>query len=502
LSTFANFPVATLLKTLQKSSMNKEFLCRLLISALGLFGLVAWTEPVSIFDEVINSNLDEQEEVIRERIPSVVTIVNPVYNAAVRSYLNTYIYRRPEQTVEMIGWAAVYFPMFEKALTDEGLPTDLKYLSIVESALNPAAISRSGAGGLWQFMKPTARECGLKISSYIDERMDPEKSSRAAAKYLHQLYDTFKNWELVMAAYNAGPGRIRSAIKRAGTENYWELAAYLPAETQSYVPGFIAASYLMNFHGAHDLIPIYPETCMGEMVCVYVNEGMSITEVAKRTGLTVDMVKRLNPSFVRNYIPASPAGYALNLPAAAAELFNSNRTMAVPDIELVADATTTTVTEDGFTYSVTTSSKDYVVRSGDNLYSIAQRNRCSVRDLMTWNTMHDSHLSVGQHLELHFTTKELVPTIVDVAPPPVIRTSQTINTLPSLLMNHFPVDHRLATVDFAIDAHVNGPVKNTIVLQRRQSVRQALGQYQLNLTAQQQMEMPKDLVAGDMIRVR
>jgi len=299
--------------------MNKLFLCRLFISALGLFGLVAWTNPVSIFDEVVNSNLDDQEEVIRERIPSVVTLVSPVYNNAVRSYLNTYIYRRPEQTIEMIGWAAVYFPLFERALAEEGLPTDLKYLSIVESALNPGAVSRSGAGGLWQFMKPTARECGLKISSYVDERMDPEKSTRAAAKYLHQLYDTFQNWELVMAAYNAGPGRIRSAIKRAGTQNYWELAAYLPSETQSYVPGFIAASYIMNFHGAHDLIPVYPESCMGEMVCVYVNEGMSITEVAKRSGLTLEMVKRLNPSFVRNYIPASPSGYPLNLPAAAAE---------------------------------------------------------------------------------------------------------------------------------------------------------------------------------------
>ena len=483
--------------------MNKKFLCRLFISALGLFALVAWTNPVNIFDEVVNSNLDEQEEVIRERIPSIVTIVNPVYNNAVRSYLNTYIYRRPEQTSEMLGWAAVYFPLFEKALTDEGLPTDLKYLSIVESELNPGAISRSGAGGLWQFMKPTARMYGLKISSYVDERMDPEKSTRAAARYLHELYDAFQNWELVMAAYNAGPGRIRSAIKIAGTDNYWELAAYLPAETQSYVPGFIAASYLMNFHGAHDLIPVYPETAMGEMVCVYVNEGMSITEVAKRSGLSLDVVKRLNPSFVRNYIPASPAGYPLNLPAAAAELFNSHRTMSVPDIELVDNATTTSVTKDGFTYSITTTSKDYVVRSGDNLYSIAQRNQCEVRDIMAWNRLHDSHLSIGQHLELRFTKKELVQTIVEVAPPPSdIRSMVSVNVLPTLLMEHFPVQHQTSKVDFAIDANVYTPAKNTIVLQRRQSVRQALGQYQLNMSSQQQMDLPKDLANGDLIRVR
>jgi len=483
--------------------MNKRFLCRLFFSTLAILGLVAWTNPVNIFDESVNSNLDEQEEVIRERIPSIVTIVNPVYNNVVRSYLNTYIYRRPEQTSEMLGWAAVYFPLFEKALSDEGLPTDLKYLSIVESALNPGAISRSGAGGLWQFMKPTARMYGLKISSYVDERMDPEKSSRAAARYLHELYDAFQNWELVMAAYNAGPGRIRSAIKRAGTNNYWELAAYLPAETQSYVSGFIAASYLMNFHGAHDLIPVYPETAMGEMVCVYVNEGMSISEVAKRAGLTIDMVKRLNPSFVRNYIPASVAGYSLNLPAAAAELFNSNRVMSVPEIELVANAATTTVTKDGFTYSISTTTKDYVVHSGDNLYSIAQRNQCSVQEIMTWNRLHDSRLAIGQHLELRFTKKELVQTIVEVAPPPPpVRTAVSISLIPSLLMDHFPVQHQVSKVDFAIDANINAPTKNTIVLQRRQSVRQALGQNQLNLTSQHQMDLPKDLANGDLIRVR
>ena len=205
--------------------MNKISVCRLLFSALGILCLVAWTNPAPY--TLITSNLDDQEEIIRERIPTAVTIVNPIYNPAVRSYLDTYLYRRPQQTAAMIGWAAVYFPMFEKALADEGLPTDLKYLSVIESALNPIAISRSGAGGLWQFMKPTARECGLKISSYVDERMDPEKSTKAAVLYLKQLYAMFGNWELVMAAYNAGPGRVRSAVKRAGSSDYCKIARFL-----------------------------------------------------------------------------------------------------------------------------------------------------------------------------------------------------------------------------------------------------------------------------------
>lgn len=442
---------------------------------------------------------------IRERLPLVITLVNPVYNNAVRSYLNTYIYRRPEQTVEMIGWAAVYFPLFERALIEEGLPTDLKYLSIVESALNPAAISRSGAGGLWQFMKPTARECGLKISSYVDERMDPEKSSRAAARYLHRLYDEFQNWELVMAAYNAGPGRIRSAVKRAGTENYWDLAAYLPAETQSYVPGFIAASYLMNYHSAHDLIPVYPETAMGEMLCVFVYEGMSIGEVAKRSGLTLDMVKRLNPSFVRNYIPASPAGYPLNLPYAAAELFNSNRSMEIPDIALDEDVMTKTVVEDGFTYKIVCTTKDYTVRSGDNLYTLAQRNRCSVRDIMKWNSLHDSRLSIGQHLELRFTSKELLPAIVEVvtAPtPPPVQVTTMVTAVPSLAMDLLPISSNATSVNFTIDANVKAPVKNTIVLHRRQSVSQALSLNRVNFASAQNIDMPKGVINGDLIRVR
>lgn len=482
--------------------MSKTFLCHLFVFMLGLTGLLASSNPALSLLDIVNSNLDEQEEVIRERIPSIVTIVNPVYNPAVRSYLNTYIYRRPEQTVQMLGWAAVYFPIFERLLAEEGLPTDLKYLSIVESALNPGAISRSGAGGLWQFMKPTARECGLKISSYVDERMDPEKSTRAAVKYLKQLYATFGNWELVMAAYNAGPGRIRSAIKRAGTDNYWELANYLPAETQSYVPGFIAASYLMNFHSAHELIPVYPEMAMGELITVYVYEGMSVGEVAKRSGLTIDAVKRLNPTFIRNYIPASPSGYALYLPFASAELFNSSRSMEIPEVDL-ANTSSKTITIDGQTFNIITTSKDYTVRSGDNLYTIAQRNKCSVRELMNWNNLHDSRLAIGQHLEIRFTTKELIPAIVEAAPiaPPVIRLKQNIVTLPALQIDHFPVDYTHATVDVAITPMVRPAAKNTIVLQRRQSVRTALYQNQLTFGTLESIHVPKEATTGDMIRV-
>src|SRR4030095_9507293 len=329
-------------------------------------------------------------------------IVSPIYNPAVRSYLNTYIYRRPEQTALMLGWAAFYFPKFEQALTDEGLPTDLKYLAIVESALNPNAISRSGAGGLWQFMKPTAKECGLKCGTYIDERMDPEKSTKAAAIYLKQLYTTFGNWELVMAAYNAGPGRVRSAVKRAGTSDYWKLARYLPAETQSYVPGFIAASYIMNFHHEHNLIAAYPEHACGELKTVIIYDGMYISELATRSGLTAEIVKGLNPSFVRNYIPASQTGNVIWLPEPAAELFNSGRIIVPPTVVIkeYTNADTRKVTVHGVDYNITTSRKSYSVRSGDNLYDIAHKHNCTVSELMSWNKLHSTRLAIGQKLEI------------------------------------------------------------------------------------------------------
>lgn len=482
--------------------MNKIFLCRLFVSAVGILCLLGWTDPVGM--GTISSNLDDQEAIIRERIPTAVSIVSPVYNPAVRSYLDIYISRRPEHTAAMLGWAAVYFPMFEKALAEEGLPTDLKYLTIVESALNPAAVSRSGAGGLWQFMKPTARECGLKISSYVDERMDPEKSTKAAVRYLKQLYGMFGNWELVMAAYNAGPGRVRSAIKRAGTDDYWKVSRYLPVETRSYVPGFIAASYLMNFHDAHDIIPVYPEHAMGELTTILIYKGMSIPEVARRSGMTVDEVKQMNPSFVRNYIPTSSYGYAIVLPYASAELFNSNRTMDVPEIDSDGYVETKTVTIGGNIYRITTTSKEHVVRSGDNLTSIASRNNCTVRDLMTWNGLHNSHLAIGQRLEIRYSIRELIPAIVE-APAPVLpaRNKLAVNALSALSFGSFTVADRNTTLNLDIVPVINEQPANTFVLQRRQSVRQAINQTFISTGIRtSDCDLPSNGCTGDVVRVR
>jgi len=484
--------------------MNLKFLCCSFVCALGFLTLVAWTAPAEM--EFFNSHLDEQEEIIRERIPNVVTIVSPIYNPAVRSYLNTYIYRRPAQTAEMLGWAAYYFPKFEEVLKEEGLPTDLKYLAIVESALNPNAISRSGAGGLWQFMKPTARECGLKCGSYIDERMDPEKSSKAAATYLKQLYAMFGNWELVMAAYNAGPGRVRSAVKRAGTSNYWELARFLPEETRSYVPGFIAASYIMNYHYEHNIIAEYPEHACGELTSVMVYESMSLADLATKSGMTVEMVKGLNPAFVRNIIPSSQTGHVIWLPDSAAELFNSGR-IVVPPVVFVnefANADTRTAIIHGKNYKISTIRKTYIVRSGDNLYDLAKKNNCTVSELMIWNKMHSSRLAIGQKLEIRKEMAELMPLIVEEAPPALpVRSEQSIVVVPSLGMESLFYKKKMASLEFNIEPSLQDQTSNILVLKRRQSLMQALSSSPLNSSLQaSQIIIPANAMTGDVVRVK
>lgn len=465
------------------------------------------------YADVSGSWLDEEEEIIRERLPNVVSIVTPTYNADVRSYLNTYLNSRAPHTAEMLGWAAVYFPMFEQALAAEGLPLDLKYLAIVESALNPCAISRSGAGGLWQFMKPTAKEFGLKMTTYVDERMDPEKATRAAASYLKRLFALFSDWELALAAYNAGPGRVKAAIKRAGSEDYWKIAEYLPAETRSYVPGFIAASYLVNYHAVHDILPRYPEEALGPTTIINIRQEMSLAEVAKRSGLSLDLVSRLNPVFVRGVIPASHSGFDIVLPSAAATLFNSGRLMELPPadnapVESVSLAESSSVVRDAAntlttaSYRMVTTKKIHAVRSGDNLSSLARRYNCSVKDLMKWNKLRDSRLAIGQRLEIRMTSRELIKPPVVEAPPPPARSFITLDRLPGLAFSIIPGGAtRRESQAPLVTPQLRTTPQEGIVLQRRQSVRQAclLNGLDFSQVGQQALETAS---VGDLVRLQ
>lgn len=354
-------------------------------------------------------SFDAMEEEITERIRSVVTIVEPRYDSRVKSYLRTYLELSPDNTAAMLGRMQLYFPMFERLLEQNNMPKELRYLAIVESALRPTAVSRVGAVGLWQFMKPTAREMGLLVTRDVDERRDPEKSTQAALEYLARLYSRFGDWALAMAAYNAGPGRVSYAIRRSGSKDFRQVMRYLPRETRSYVPGFIAAGYLVNFYEQHQLEPVHPGLELLDTDFVRVHKGISFAELNQITGVPMVMIKMLNPKFIRNYIPATVIGYDVYLPRYAIPSLHAH--LNIPDSEVGEEAQTAFVEMNpgmGLRFEERMVEHWYEVRSGDNLYKIAQRHQCSVDDLMKWNRLRSTKLAIGQDLRIMWMEKILV----------------------------------------------------------------------------------------------
>lgn len=350
--------------------------------------------------------LDDMEPLIRKRIANLVTIVEPVYNPYVRSYLNTYIERSPEKTQEILGRTQIYFPLFEKVLSEFGLPEELKFLAIIESALLQEVKSRVGAAGLWQFMPPTGRYYGLSISKYVDERMDPEKATRSAVRYLKYLYERFDSWELAMAAYNAGPGRVNRAIRLSGTHDYWELAKFLPRETRAYVPGFIAAMYVYHHHENHGLQLAEPTDDFIYTSKVRIHKGMSFQQISEITGVTLSYLKTMNAKFVRNYVPSSTQGYDILLPSYASEYLLQY--LDRPDAVAIPYKNFNPILVNGATYEERESVFTYYIEKGDNLYNLARENNCSVSDLKAWNGLQNNNIQIGQPLKIYFREMVLV----------------------------------------------------------------------------------------------
>lgn len=260
------------------------------------------------------SNISEAD--VKQRVNNISSAVQMRYTADVQKHIRQYTSTNKRGTEVILGRVSLYFPMFESILKEKGLPEDLKYLSIVESGLKPTATSRVGAAGLWQFMKATGRMMGLKVTSTIDERRDPVKSTEAAAEYLKYLHEKFGDWTLALAAYNCGPGNVRKAIKRSGGKtDYWEIQQYLPKETRNYIPKFIAVTYLMHHYYDHDLVPNQIEEDIKNTATAQVYERVSLTNISKQYNLSLATVQLLNPAYLKNYIPASTEGrYMLTLP--------------------------------------------------------------------------------------------------------------------------------------------------------------------------------------------
>lgn len=273
-----------------------------------VFAFIASLLNASAFDPALD--LDVQNRV--ENLNSSIAVK---YNSRVKSKIAHLVSYNKHVSAKLLGRSTLYFPLIEGVLRERNLPQDLKYLAVIESGLNPNATSRVKATGMWQFMKATARYVGLDINGAVDERRDPIKSTYAALDYLEILYEQFDDWTLALAAYNCGPGNVRKAIRRSGgKKDYWAIQKYLPKETQNYIPKMIAMNYMMSYYYAHDIRPEQVDEDLKFTASVKVFDKVNLRDVAKEYNLEFDLIKKLNPAYIRNFIPKSEGKHYLTLP--------------------------------------------------------------------------------------------------------------------------------------------------------------------------------------------
>jgi membrane-bound lytic murein transglycosylase D len=304
--------------------------------------------------------------------------------ARVRSYVRRYLVEGYRDSEDILGRATLYFPIFEHYLELYGLPESLKFLPIVESALKPAVHSPAGAAGLWQFVPATARIYGLRVNGQVDERLDPHKSTEAAVRMLSALYEQFGDWGLVLAAYNCGPGRVKRIMRTYGATDFWEAQPYLPQESQKYIPRFIAAAYMVNFHQSHGISPDYlaPDLQLTHTYRIF--RPLHLSTVARTLGVSYRTIQKLNPSYLQGLVPEHPQGQMVTVPERVATQFEA---------AFLADTRSAG--------PVNWQRNTYVTVPGDRLGTLAQLFQCSKADLIRWNQLPDDKLTVNQPLTIY-----------------------------------------------------------------------------------------------------
>ena len=331
--------------------------------------------PINIYDE-------------RLRILDANSPMDLAYNEKVQVFIDSYLGRNKSLISRMQGLKELYFPLFEQQLDKYELPLELKYLAIVESALNPKAKSRSGATGLWQFMYLTGKECGLEVTSYMDERQDPLKSTEAACKYFTKLYDMFGDWNLVLAAYNGGPGYLQRKINSVGSNDFWELHPHLREETRNYVPSFIAVNYAMNYAKEHDISTKPIDINFTKTDTITIKKQVDISTLSQMLSLNKETISYLNPCFKEDIFPINAI---LVLPAFAINDFLNNEQANYAFIDSV-DAKKLLINEEEVVY---------IVKKGDYLGRIAKEYGVKLFELREWNKLKNTDLSVGDKLIIY-----------------------------------------------------------------------------------------------------
>ncbi len=335
------------------------------------------------------------------RIPSVMEMP---YNEIVRKFIDQYATRLRKKVSYMLGAANFYVPIFEEALDLYDIPHELKYLPVIESALNPSAVSRAGASGLWQFMIGTGKIYGLESNSLVDDRRDPIKATWAAARYLRDLYSIYHDWNLVIAAYNCGPGNINKAIRRAGGEkDYWSIYNFLPRETRGYVPAFIAANYIMTYYCEHNICPMETLLPAGTDT-VQVTKDLHFEQISDICGISVEQIRGLNPQYKRDVIPGNTKAYTLRLPRNYISTFIDSQDTIYSHraTELLTKRRTVAVKQDSFSSGKSGGGVTYhKIRNGETLSIIARKYRVSVKEIKRWNNLRNDRISAGKRLKIY-----------------------------------------------------------------------------------------------------
>ncbi len=355
------------------------------------------------------------DSVYIDRLSRMPTVMEMPYNEVVRRFIDVYTGRLRNQVAFMLSASNFYIPIFEEALDAYGLPLELKYLPIIESALNPSAVSRAGASGLWQFMLGTGKMYDLVSNSLVDERRDPIKSTWAAARYLKELYNIYNDWNLVIAAYNCGPGNVNKAIRRSGGQtDYWAIYNNLPKETRGYVPAFIAANYVMTYYCDHNICPL--ETNIpADTDTLIINKRLHFEQVADLCNIDIEQLRSLNPQYKRDIIPGDTKAYTLRMPHAeicafidkkdeiydykANVLFGNRR-----QVEIAGNSRTSAKGTSAKVSSTASSNQKvtyHKIRSGENLSTIAAKYRVTVDNIKRWNNLRNSRINAGKTLKIY-----------------------------------------------------------------------------------------------------
>ncbi|MBF0694145.1 MAG: LysM peptidoglycan-binding domain-containing protein [Flavobacterium sp.] len=385
----------------------------------------------NLSDDIHKIDLDKSvdyelsTELLKERL-AILDAKSPFnieYNPGLENIIKSFLKNRKKSYERLMGISEYYFPMFEEALAKQNVPLEIKYLAIVESALNPKAVSRMGATGLWQFMYQTGKQYNLHIDSYVDERSDPLKASAAAAQYMSNMYKIFGDWDLVLASYNSGPGNVAKAIRRSGgQQNYWNIRKHLPKETQGYLPAFLATMYIYEFHKEHGIVPQRAPIKSFETDTIMVKSQLTFKQLSNLLDIPVAQLQLLNPSYKLNTVPNyNNKPHYLRLPQDKIALFTSNEDKIYAYAAYEADkrerpygsqtavASRVTTSSDDSDSRYVTKTKTYKVKRGDNLSTIASRHNVSLSDLKKWNKLRSNTIAAGANLKIVSSQKIAVP---------------------------------------------------------------------------------------------